>query len=342
MRACVFVLSCCDDTEKEMEAFVLPPPPPPPQFFQHVVVRNTSGRKRKAAAAVSAKKTKKRVRARDDDAEEEDNYDDDEEEAEEASGFDEEEADGEAVKLPAPNDKLEGVAHQVADLNAEAVMRSMQELGMRRTELRPLSDFPAEFQTNRENYADCELCTNGDSGRTAHSNQALKAIYGLLNEFIGTCPMNKIYEMQLTSYNDYVRSLNASSSLFKLGQEAYKEWTFEMVRNHFEHHEVSVPKMLHDAIVTLSDKMRFTHRNMTYYEQERGGEKVVRSDKNSEDLFLRQISTMLKLVEALEKQRVGGKKTAAGGGGAAAGKSTAMSRLTQASASRGETGFNNR
>lgn len=250
--------------------------------------------------------------------------------------------------LPPPKGALTGEAHMIADLSMNAMADVYSKVGATRTELRPLNAFPTEFKTNRSHH-NCELCRVGDSGRTMHSG-VLADVYAIFNTNIGAVPIGKIYEMITSTYNNYVRALNASTRLAEYGQEPYKEWTIEMVQTHYDAHEVNLLKILYDLAIAVSDKMGFTNSQMTYYVQERGGEQVLRSDIHQEKLYLTQgkflrdtIKDIVMLKHAILTQTGSlGMVSNSSGANGNGGQSSAMSRLTQRGATRGATGFNNR
>jgi hypothetical protein len=134
------------------------------------------------------------------------------------------------------------------------------------------------------------------------------------------------------------------------------EWTFDMVRRHFDEHETNQLKILYDMIITASDAMNFCISNMAYYEQTRGDEKMPRQDFNAIKIWLALSNHILKILRDFQIVRYtiltgalpagmrgnGGIKPGAAGGGGGNGTSSAMSKLTQNAATRGATGFNNR
>ena len=73
--------------------------------------------------------------------------------------------------------------------------------------------------------ARCELCHDMDD-----SNQALKAIYELMDRNFGRLPTWKIYEMIRDAHRDYVQSITDGS------QPAVYAWALKSIRDHFELH----------------------------------------------------------------------------------------------------------
>ena len=242
--------------------------------------------------------------------------------------------------------KLTHSEHVVTPLQLRDIATTLGDVGRAQTDLKPLDGFPVALQTNRS-HKDCEICRVGDIGRTAHSG-VLASVHAIFEVYIGATTIDNIYQMMTEKYNEYIRRHNTQSRLHQLRQPLYVEWSIEMVRRHYNEHEVNHLKIAHDTITTLADKMNFTHNKMTYYQQTRGGEVLTRHDAREVKLWMSQSKLLMDLLKQFNHIKADVLRNSVhlngggGGGGGGGGKSTAMSGLTQNSSGRGATGFTRR